>query len=97
MHWIYAHLIGDFLIQNDWMARNKKRSTPICLIHILTYILPFIFTGLIWWQIILIAIEHFIQDRTYIINMFMKVMGKNEFATGPLSFCYHNARISKQP
>ena len=22
MHWIYAHLIGDYLIQTDWMANG---------------------------------------------------------------------------
>lgn len=24
MHWIFAHLIGDYIFQNDWMAMNKK-------------------------------------------------------------------------
>jgi hypothetical protein len=23
--WILAHLIGDYLLQNDWMAENKKK------------------------------------------------------------------------
>lgn len=26
MHWIFAHLIGDYLIQNDWMALHKKKA-----------------------------------------------------------------------
>ena len=25
MHWIYAHLIGDYILQNDWLAEGKKR------------------------------------------------------------------------
>lgn len=25
MHWIYAHLIGDYLLQNDYIARGKKK------------------------------------------------------------------------
>jgi len=24
MHWMLAHLCGDFLLQNDFMALNKK-------------------------------------------------------------------------
>jgi hypothetical protein len=34
-----AHLVGDWMLQNDWMARNK-RSHPweaACLIHCLVY------------------------------------------------------------
>ena len=34
-----AHLIGDWMLQNDWMARNKGRN-PIgaaCLVHCLIY------------------------------------------------------------
>ncbi len=34
MHWIYAHLIGDYLLQNDWMAKGKKQKSWICAIHI---------------------------------------------------------------
>ena len=45
MHYIYAHLIGDFLIQNDWMAKGKKHSSIICLVHTLTYLIPFLFVA----------------------------------------------------
>ena len=33
MHWIYAHLIGDYIIQNDWMAQHKKDSSFRCDVH----------------------------------------------------------------
>src|SRR6185369_420407 len=43
---LLAHLIGDFLIQSDWMAQNKtKRSWP-CLVHALLYSLCFV--PLLW-------------------------------------------------
>ena len=58
-----AHLVGDFIIQNDWMALNKKRNSFACLVHILVYLLPFLFCGLRWWQIALIGLQHFAQDR----------------------------------
>jgi hypothetical protein len=45
MNWVLAHLVGDFLLQNDWMASGKKRSSWICLIHVLTYLIPFLFVA----------------------------------------------------
>ena len=83
MHWIYAHLIGDYLIQNDWMALNKKKSSWVCFVHIITYLIPFCFTGLFWWQIVLIGLQHYIQDRTQFVMWFMKVKGSEGFSTGP--------------
>lgn len=80
MNLIIAHLIGDYIIQNDWMARGKKRSSFICLIHVTTYLIPFLFTDLLYWQIILIGIEHFLQDRTNIVYWTMKIKGSELFA-----------------
>jgi len=85
MHWIYAHLLGDYIFQNDWMALNKKQKTFPCLVHCFFYCLPFLFCNLIWWQILLIAIQHFIQDRTPMIIWLMKIKGSEAFATGPCS------------
>ena len=83
MHWIYAHLIGDCLLQNDWMALNKKKSSWACTLHIVTYLLPFYFTGLLWWQIALIGLQHFLQDRTQFVVWLMKVKGSEQFGSGP--------------
>jgi hypothetical protein len=85
MHWIYAHLIGDYIIQNDWMAQNKKSSSFHCAIHVLTYMLPFLFCGFNWWQLSIIAGQHYIVDRTNVVMWFMKAKGSEKFATGP---CY---------
>jgi hypothetical protein len=59
-----AHLVGDFILQNEWMAANKRKSSLVCLLHVLVYVLPFLLTGLVWWQIILIGTTHFLQDRS---------------------------------
>jgi len=58
--WIYAHLIGDYLIQNDWMALNKKKNSWICLVHVLTYMIPFLFTSINPLGLFLIAAQHYI-------------------------------------
>lgn len=83
MHWIYAHLIGDFLLQTDWMARGKKQNSWVCLVHVLTYMLPFLLTPLSWWQLLLVAVQHFLQDRTDIVVWFMVKTGKREFTKPP--------------
>lgn len=83
MHWIYAHLIGDYLLQNDWMALNKKNSTFHCLVHIVTYMIPFFFCGFNWWQLVLIAVQHFAIDRTNFVVWFMNVKGQDKFAGPP--------------
>jgi len=85
MHWVLAHLIGDYLIQTDWMALNKKKSSFVCFVHVITYLIPFLFCGFTWWQLLLIGTEHFIQDRTNIVLWFMKVKGSKLFATGPMA------------
>ena len=83
MHWIYAHLIGDFIIQNDWMAQHKKESSFRCLAHIVTYMLPFLFCGLSWFQLFLIAIQHYSVDRTGFVVWLMNIKGSRKFAEGP--------------
>lgn len=85
MHWIYAHLIGDYLLQNDWIANGKKTKSWICTIHVMVYMLPFLFTGLAWWKLLLIALQHWLQDRTNFVHWSMKVMGRHEFAVQPLA------------
>jgi hypothetical protein len=56
-------MIGDFLLQTEWMASNKRSSNLACGVHVLVYLLPFLLTDLAGWQILLIGIPHFIQDR----------------------------------
>jgi len=85
MHWIFAHLIGDYLIQTDWMAEGKKHSSLICTIHVLTYLIPFLFCINYGWQWFAIGIEHFIQDRTSIVVWLMKKKGSARFAEPPMA------------
>ena len=68
-----AHLIGDFILQNDWMARGKKSSSLVCLVHVATYILPFLLCSLAAWQLALIALQHFVQDRSAFVLWWLRV------------------------
>jgi hypothetical protein len=73
MHPFLAHLIGDFILQNEWMATNKKRSSVACVVHTLSYLIPFLGCDLRWWQIAVIGIQHFVQDRSEFVLWWMRV------------------------
>ena len=76
LHWIYAHLIGDYLLSNDYISKKKKISHLWCLIHVIFYMIPFLFTTLNLLQLFLIAIQHYVQDKWNFINWFCKKTGK---------------------
>ncbi len=73
-----AHLIGDFILQNEWMAVNKKNRSFACMVHTLVYLVPFLLSYLQWWQILLIGIQHFIQDRTEFIFWWGRVWKRTD-------------------
>jgi len=97
MELLIAHLVGDYLLQPDWMAQGKKKSSLVCLAHVLTYMLPFIFLflgsfkpslphyKLSWTALGLIACQHFIQDRTNFVKYFMRISGQEKFAKPPMA------------
>jgi hypothetical protein len=70
---LIAHLVGDFILQNEWMAREKKRSSFACLVHVAVYMVPFLLCTMAWWQFTLIAVQHFAQDRTGFVFWWMRV------------------------
>lgn len=85
---IIGHLVGDFILQNDWQALNKKKSTFICSVHCFLWTTCVcLFAG--WpyspWICLFLYLTHFIQDRTQIINWWMKLVGQEKFMTGPCS------------
>jgi hypothetical protein len=81
MDYLIGHLIGDYLLQNDFMAMNKKANTRTgwlaCFVHCLLYTAAVcVCTG--WWKpylIGLVFLSHFPFDKTYIIARYMKAFG----------------------
>lgn len=87
---IYAlvgHLVGDYLLQNDWMALNKKtaETDTACGVHCTIWTASVcLFAG--WdnyYAILFLMITHMIQDRTNIVRWWMSLVGQDKFATGP--------------
>jgi hypothetical protein len=85
---VVSHLVGDYLLQTDWQARNKRRGLgpdPVArralLSHIAGYTLAFV-PALIWladeigaWAVAigaLIAVPHMIQDDGRLLASYMR-------------------------
>lgn len=82
---IIGHLVGDYLLQNDWMAAGKKRNSLICLLHAAIWAAAVsVFSGLwLWPGWLVLCGTHFVQDRFSLVGWWMcKVSGQREFATG---------------
>jgi hypothetical protein len=82
MDWFIGHIIGDYLLQTDWMAMNKKKKglsglIP-CFVHCLLYTIAVVIaTG--WYdnvlKVILVFLSHIILDRTYLAVKYMTLLG----------------------
>lgn len=87
---IIAHLVGDFLLQNDLM-QTKTRNSAMCALHVAIYSVPFLF---IWgfcnwplWVLALILAEHWAQDRFGLHIKWMRLYGQttpDRWPAGPL-------------
>lgn len=89
---LIGHLVGDYLLQNDWMALNKKKSSFHCVIHCLIWAICVIsFAGWYgphdahWFNgevFTILFVTHFLQDRTNIVAWWMDLIGQKSFRTG---------------
>lgn len=60
---LMAHLVGDYIIQNDWMARLKTVSWLPAVVHGVTYTLPHLFVTQSVWALLVIGGTHIVIDR----------------------------------
>jgi hypothetical protein len=61
---ILAHLVGDYLLQSNWMAREKTRQSFAAAVHAATYTTPFAY--LVSQSLVALSIiagTHFLIDR----------------------------------
>jgi hypothetical protein len=84
---IVAHIVGDYLLQTDWQARNKRGGLsggmPLRALgaHVATYTLAFV-PALIWigdqldagWALLagaLVALPHLVIDDGRIVRLYL--------------------------
>ena len=80
---ILGHLVGDYLLQIDWMAENKKTRILPCLVHSTVWgACVVLFTGWGWVPFVILTVIHFFQDHTFFVRKWMHFTGQDHFATG---------------
>jgi hypothetical protein len=84
---VVSHLVGDYLLQTDWQAQNKRgglQGNPLrrraLFTHVFTYTLTFV-PALVWmsddlgagviWVAALIFIPHLIQDDGRLLSWYI--------------------------
>lgn len=58
-----AHMVGDYLIQSDWMAQQKTKRWWPAIAHGLSYALPFVFITRSPLALVVIAGTHVVIDH----------------------------------
>jgi hypothetical protein len=59
---ILCHLVGDYVLQCDFIAQTKGKNWYHLFVHCALYIVPFIVVFGITWQLPIIFIMHLIID-----------------------------------
>lgn len=72
---LILHLLGDYVLQSDWMANNKTKSSVAAGCHALVYSLPFLLLSPSWLAFAVILGTHFLIDRFRLARFV--VWGKN--------------------
>jgi hypothetical protein len=60
---LLAHVVGDYVLQSDWMARHKTLRCLPALLHAAVYSLPFLVLSPSPVAVFIIVSTHFVIDR----------------------------------
>ena len=59
---IFCHMVGDYVLQGDFIAQTKGTNWYHLLVHCILYCLPFYIVFGLDWKLLLIFISHIIID-----------------------------------
>lgn len=79
MDLLVAHMVGDFLFQNRWMAINKTNNVLVAFIHASIYALSvMLICGWADWKFYIVLISHFIIDHFRIAKYWRRFFSRDE-------------------
>lgn len=64
---IVCHLIGDYVLQTDFIAKTKGENLYHLIVHCILYIVPFIFVGVDTYLVWFIFVTHLGIEINYAI------------------------------
>lgn len=59
---IFCHMIGDYVLQTDFIAKTKGENLWHMVVHCTLYILPFYLAFGVDWRISFVWMHHYITD-----------------------------------
>lgn len=77
---LFAHMLGDYFLQTDYIAKNKGKDLYILLVHSVLYTLGvcFIFgAGISYHSYVLICATHFLVDYFKATEITVRRFGAN--------------------
>lgn len=75
---VFAHAVGDYILQSDWMANEKTKRSVAAAAHAITYTAVFLFITQNPIALAIIGTTHFAIDRWRLARFV--VYAKNFFA-----------------
>jgi hypothetical protein len=72
---LLAHLVGDYVLQNHWMANRKTTSWLAAIIHAVFYGIPFLLLVSTWWQWAIIVGTHAVIDHYRLAKYWVEFWG----------------------
>jgi len=72
---LIAHLCGDYVLQNHWMATRKTSSSLAAAVHAATYTIPFLILTKSPLALAVIVGTHFIIDRFRLARYWVQFWG----------------------
>jgi hypothetical protein len=61
---VFCHLVGDYVLQSDFIAKSKGENWYHLLVHCLLYCLPFFIVFGLTWQLMAIFVTHIVIDAS---------------------------------
>lgn len=80
MEILLCHLVGDYVLQDDWMARNKTKSWFVAGVHAFSYTLAYLWLTQSLFTLLIIGVTHLLIDRFRLARFV--VYGRNRLLPG---------------
>lgn len=61
---VFCHLIGDYFLQSDFIAKTKGENWYHLFVHCALYCLPFYVVFGFKWQLMIIFLSHILVDSS---------------------------------
>ena len=69
------HFVGDYLLQNDWMAAEKTKNNGVALVHAGIYSMPFFLLAPSFWWLLIFG-THFFIDRYRLAQYWIRLVNR---------------------